>query len=329
VITALPSEVIVEVLGLKKHFPVFSGITRRQVASVKAVDGVSFKIRRGETFGLVGESGCGKTTTGRCILRLIEPTDGHVFFDGIDILRLDRKRLNEVRRNMQIVFQDPFSSLDPRMTVKNIIEEPLQVHGIGDKDEREKTVLDLIRKVELEPSHATRYPHELSGGQKQRVAIARALSLNPQFIVADEPVASLDVSIRAAVLNLMRRLQGELGLTYIFISHDLSVVRYICHRVAVMYLGKIVELADVDEIFQNPLHPYTRALLSAVPIPNPRIKPKRIILTGDVPSPLNPPQGCRFHPRCKERVSRCSLQEPEMTELDSGHFVSCHAVSSA
>ena len=321
---AVKTETIVEAKALKQHFPVYGGITRRQVAAVKAVDGVDFKIARKETFGLVGESGCGKTTTGRCILRLIEPTAGQVLFNGTDIISLSRKELAKVRRNMQLVFQDPFSSLDPRMTVSEIIGEPLRIHKIGTGKEREETVLDLIRKVELEPAHATRYPHELSGGQKQRVAIARALSLNPEFVVADEPVASLDVSIRAAVLNLMKRLQEEFGLSYLFISHDLSVVRYICHQVAVMYLGKIVELGDVDHIFDNPIHPYTQALLSAVPIPDPKSKSKRIVLTGDVPSPLNPPPGCRFHPRCRDKKGRCSSDEPHFTDFGNGHLVACH-----
>lgn len=318
------TENIIEVKGLKEHFPVYGGITRRQIAAVKAVDGIDFKIAQSETFGLVGESGCGKTTTGRCVLRLIEPTEGQVLFHGTDVLKLDRKELRKTRRNMQIVFQDPFSSLDPRMTVGDIIGEPLRIHKIGSSKEQEQVVLDVIRKAELEPLHKTRYPHELSGGQKQRVAIARALSLNPQFVVADEPVASLDVSIRAAILNLMKRLQEELRLSYLFISHDLSVVRYICHHVAVMYLGKIVELADVDQIFENPLHPYTKALLSAVPIPNPKIKSKRVILVGDVPSPLNPPRGCRFHPRCGEKKATCSSDEPQLVDFGKEHFVACH-----
>jgi oligopeptide transport system ATP-binding protein len=320
------AESIVDVRGLKEHFPVYGGITRRQIAAVKAVDGVDFKVARGETFGLVGESGCGKTTTGRCVLRLLEPTEGQVFFNGTDILKLDRKDLRQTRRNMQLVFQDPFSSLDPRMTVGDIIGEPLLIHGIGSSKEREQAVIDLIEKVELEPSHRTRYPHELSGGQKQRVAIARALSLNPQFVVADEPVASLDVSIRAAILNLMKKLQEESGLTYLFISHDLSVVRYISHHVAVMYLGKIVELGSAEQIFESPKHPYTKALMSAVPPPNPKVKTKRIVLTGDVPSPLNPPLGCRFHPRCILKEDSCSREEPELADFGKGHLVACPIV---
>jgi len=320
------AESIVDVRGLKEHFPVYGGITRRQIAAVKAVDGVDFKVARGETFGLVGESGCGKTTTGRCVLRLLEPTEGQVLFNGTDILKLDRKDLRPIRRNMQLVFQDPFSSLDPRMTVGDIIGEPLLIHGIGSSKEREQAVLDLIRKVELEPSYRTRYPHELSGGQKQRVAIARALSLNPQFVVADEPVASLDVSIRAAILNLMKKLQEESKLTYLFISHDLSVVRYICHHVAVMYLGKIVELGSAEQIFQSPRHPYTKALMSAVPPPNPKVKTKRIVLTGDVPSPLNPPLGCRFHPRCSLKQDSCSRDEPKLADCGKGHLVACPIV---
>lgn len=320
------AENIVEVRGLKEYFPVYGGITRKQIAAVKAVDGVDFKIARSETFGLVGESGCGKTTTGRCVLRLIKPTEGQVLFNGTDILKLDRKDLRHARRNMQLVFQDPFSSLDPRMTVEDIIGEPLLIHKIGSSKEREQIVLDLIRKVELEPSHRTRYPHELSGGQKQRVAIARALSLNPQFVVADEPVASLDVSIRAAILNLMKKLQEESRLTYLFISHDLSVVRYICHHVAVMYLGKIVELASAEQIFESPQHPYTKALMSAVPPPNPKVRSKRIVLTGDVPSPLNPPLGCRFHPRCGLKEAPCSRDEPKLVDFGKGHLVACPVV---
>ena len=294
------------VQDLKKYFPVRSGLLQKVTAWVKAVDGVSFTVREGETFGLVGESGCGKTTIGRTILRLTPYTGGTTFFDGEDVFAKKGAELKALRRNMQIVFQDPYSSLDPRMPVGEIIGEGLQIHGIGTKVERAEIVTQMLAKVGLNPYHARRYPHEFSGGQRQRIGIARALALNPQFIVCDEPVSALDVSIQSQVLNLLKKLQAELGLTYLFIAHNLSVVEHISDRIGVMYLGKMAELTSREDLYRNPLHPYTQALLSAIPMPNPRLKRERIVLTGDVPSPLNPPSGCRFHPRCPLAVD--SLQ---------------------
>jgi oligopeptide/dipeptide ABC transporter ATP-binding protein len=309
---------LVEIKDLKKHFPV----PHKQV--VRAVDGVSFTINRGETLGLVGESGCGKTTVGRCILRLIEPTSGEIRFDGRDLLKLDRGEMRALRRRMQIIFQDPYSSLNPRMKVGSIIAEPLEIHRVGDRRERKDRVAELLRVVGLDPDYANRYPHQFSGGQRQRIGIARALALNPDFIVADEPVSALDVSVQAQVVNLMQDLQERFGLTYLFISHGLSVVKHISTRVGVMYLGKLVELAPAQEIYANPMHPYTQALLRAIPIPDPDAKRRAAQrLGGDVPNPISPPDGCRFHTRCPHTVERCVGEEPELVEVSPGHFVSC------
>ncbi|MCS7038574.1 MAG: ABC transporter ATP-binding protein [Anaerolineae bacterium] len=313
------------VQDLKKYFPVRAGLLQRVKAWVKAVDGVSFTIREGETFGLVGESGCGKTTVGRTILRLIPPTGGNVFFDGEEIFKLRRRELKAMRRHMQIIFQDPYSSLDPRMPVGEIIAEGMMIHGIGrNAQERAEIVADLLQKVGMNPYHARRYPHEFSGGQRQRIGIARALALRPKFIVCDEPVSALDVSVQSAVLNLLRSLQREFGLTYLFIAHNLSVVEHISDRVGVMYLGKMVEVTDRETLFRNPLHPYTQALLSAIPMPNPKLKRERIVLTGDVPSPLNPPRGCRFHPRCPRVMDICKEVEPPFEQKQPDHWVACH-----
>ncbi|TYT22491.1 ABC transporter ATP-binding protein [Dictyoglomus thermophilum] len=321
-------EIIIEVKNLKKYFPIKRGIIlSKHVGDVKAVDDVSFYIRKGETLGLVGESGCGKSTVARTIIRLLEPTDGQIIFDGIDITKLSNKDLRKIRKDMQIIFQDPYSSLNPRMTVSEIIGEPLEVHGIvRNSQEKEKRVQELLELVGLAPYHATRYPHEFSGGQRQRIGIARALALNPKFIVADEPTSALDVSIRSQIINLMQDLQKEFKLTYLFISHDLAVIRHICDRIAVMYLGKIVEIANNDDLYNSPLHPYTQALLSAIPIPDPEVaeKRKKIVLTGDVPSSVNPPSGCRFHPRCPSVMDICSKEEPILKEINPGHFVACH-----
>jgi oligopeptide/dipeptide ABC transporter ATP-binding protein len=321
------SEPLLDVRNLVKHFPIGGGMFTKPVGVVRAIDGVSFSIRRGETLGLVGESGCGKTTTGRCILHLERPTSGSVVFEGIDMVTLDAAALRAVRRRIQVIFQDPYSSLNPRMTIAQILAEPLKVHGIRrDKGERELRVRELLTQVGLLPQHGKRYPHQLSGGQRQRVGIARALAMEPALIVCDEPVSALDVSIQAQIINLLEELQARLGLTYLFIAHDLSVVRHISDRVAVMYLGKIVELADRKAIYEEPLHPYTRALLSAVPIPDPRIEAKRerTVLRGEVPSPLNPPSGCVFHPRCPIAVERCSAAVPSLREIRPGHWAACH-----
>ena len=318
---------LVMVNDLKKHFPVRSGVFRRVTAQVRAVVGVSFAIKRGVCLGLVGESGCGKTTVGRTILRLIEPTEGSVYFDGTDVADADRKQLKTLRKQMQIIFQDPYSSLDPRIPIGESVGEGLLVHGMGNSQERYATVLEMLQRVGLEEYHARRYPHEFSGGQRQRIGIARALSLQPRFIVCDEPVSALDVSIQSQVLNLLRDLQREFGLTYLFIAHNLSVVEHISDRVAVMYLGKMAELADREELFRNPLHPYTQALMSAIPIPDPTLKRERIILKGDVPSPLAPPSGCRFHTRCPKAMDVCSAEEPEFRDSGKGHFVACHLVN--
>lgn len=314
------------VKDLKKYFPVKSGLLQRVTAQVKAVDGVSFTIRSGECLGMVGESGCGKTTVGRTILRLIEPTAGSVVFDGQDIATADSKTLKAMRRNMQIIFQDPYSSLDPRVPIGESISEGLLIHGMKDSRERNAIVVDMLRKVGMEEYHSRRYPHEFSGGQRQRIGIARALALRPKFIVCDEPVSALDVSIQSQVLNILRDLQHEFGLTYLFIAHNLSVVEHISDRVAVMYLGKMVELTDREELFRDPRHPYTQALMSAIPIPDPKVRAKRtrIVLKGDVPSPLNPPPGCRFHTRCPIAQDVCSKQEPEFRELKPGHWAACH-----
>jgi peptide/nickel transport system ATP-binding protein/oligopeptide transport system ATP-binding protein len=317
---------IVEIKNLVKYFPVRGGLLQRIVAWVQAVDNVSFSIKEGETLGMVGESGCGKTTIGRTILRLVPATSGDVVYDGQSVFKAKARELKALRRNMQIIFQDPFSSLDPRMPVGESIAEGLLVHGIGNRKERFEIVINTLRKVGLQDYHARRYPHEFSGGQRQRIGIARALALRPKFIVCDEPVSALDVSIQAQVLNILNELQDEFGLTYLFIAHNLSVVEHISDRVAVMYLGKMVELSDRDELYRNPLHPYTQALLSAIPVPEPNLVRNRIILKGDVPSPLRPPSGCRFHPRCPVALAHCSQQEPDFKEVSPGHFVACWRV---
>ena len=314
---------LLEVRNLKKYYPVKTGVFQRVSDHVLAVDDVSFYVKSGETLGLVGESGCGKTTIGRTVLRLTDPTAGEVLFDGKDLLKLKGEELKAARRDMQIIFQDPYSSLDPRVRIGDSVMEGLEIHKIGDKKDRYQMAVDMLKKVGLEEYHSRRYPHEFSGGQRQRIGIARALALNPRFIVCDEPVSALDVSIQSQVLNILKDLQKEFGLTYLFIAHNLGVVEHISNRVAVMYLGKMVELADRDELFLNPLHPYTRALMSAIPIPNPRLKRERIILKGDVPSPLNPPKGCRFHPRCPIAEAHCAEEEPQMIEKTPGHSVAC------
>ena len=317
----------IRVEHLKKYFPVRGGVFQRVIAWVLAVDDVSFTIREGETLGLVGESGCGKTTVGRTILRLVEPTAGSVFFKDTNVFTLKGPELKAIRRHMQIIFQDPYASLDPRMPIGESVMEGLKIHKIGTPKERFDLAIRTLQKVGLEDYHARRYPHEFSGGQRQRIGIARALALVPSFIVCDEPVSALDVSIQSQVLNILKDLQKELGLTYLFIAHNLSVVEHISDRVAVMYLGKMVELTTREELFRNPLHPYTQALMSAIPIPDPRIRRERIILKGDVPSPLRPPSGCRFHPRCPVAMAHCSVEEPEFKEVSPGHSVACWRVA--
>jgi len=329
-------ESLLQVRGLKKHFPVRKGLLRRSTQAVKAVDGIDLSIDQGETLGLVGESGCGKTTVGRTILRLLEPTEGEVLFRSprltsegmcpqeVDVAKAPRKVLKELRRDMQIIFQDPFSSLNPRMTVGSIVGEPLAIHGVVKGKAREDFVAGLFEAVGLKPDHMRRYPHEFSGGQRQRIGIARAIALEPELIICDEPVSALDVSIQAQVLNLLESLQAEFGLTYLFVAHDLSVVKHISGRIAVMYLGKIVELAQTDALFAAPKHPYTEALVSAVPVPDPDYQADRILLEGDVPSPVDPPSGCSFHPRCHYAEGICSVDEPVYRELGDRHFVTCH-----
>lgn len=323
----MAAEALLEVKNLVKHFPITQGIIfSKKVGAVQAVDDVSFTVNKGETLGLVGESGCGKSTTGRVILRLIEATSGEVRFEGRNILTLNAKEMRELRKDMQIIFQDPYASLNPRMTVGDIIAEPLKIHGLAKGKERQKRVQELLEVVGLASYHARRYPHEFSGGQRQRIGIARALAVRPKLIICDEPVSALDVSIQAQVINLLQDLQKEFGLTYLFIAHDLSVVKHISDRVAVMYLGKIVELADKYELFDNAQHPYTQALLSAIPVPDPHYKRERTILQGDVPSPINPPSGCRFHTRCPKVMDICKVQVPESVEVSPNHWVACHLV---
>jgi oligopeptide transport system ATP-binding protein len=319
-------EVLVRVTELKKHFPIMQGVFRRQVGAIKAVDGVTFDVYKGETLGLVGESGCGKSTTGRVILRLYEPTEGRIYFEGKEITNLNGNDLRKIRPRMQMIFQDPHACLNPRMTVGSIISEPLDEHSVVKGRQKKQRVEELLSLVGLNPAYTNRYPHEFSGGQRQRIGIARALALNPEFIICDEPIAALDVSIQAQVVNLLEELQNELGLTYLFISHDLSMIRHISDRIAVMYLGKIMELAEHVAMYKEPLHPYTQALLSAVPIADPLLERerKRIILQGDVPSPANPPKGCPFNTRCPVAVEQCFHIEPEWRELRPEHWVACH-----
>ena len=321
-------EVLLQVENLKKYFPIRRGVFQRHVGDVKAVDGLSFEVYRGETLGLVGESGCGKTTTGRTIIRLYEPTDGHVYFEGVDLATLKASQFRQMRRKMQMVFQDPYASLSPRMSVLGIVGEPLEVHRVATRDQRKEMVAHLLELVGMDPAFMKRYPHEFSGGQRQRIGLARALALNPDMIICDEPISALDVSIQAQVVNLLEELQEKLELTYIFIAHDLSMVRHISDRVAVMYLGLIVELTDRDTLYHNPLHPYTQALLSAVPVPDPFVEERRqrIILEGDLPSPANPPVGCNFNTRCPVAIDRCFEVEPEFIEVAEDHYCACHLV---
>jgi oligopeptide transport system ATP-binding protein len=321
------SQILIQVKGLKKYFPIMQGIIiQREIGAVKAVDNVSFEIFKGETLGLVGESGCGKTTTGRTLIQLYRPTAGEVLYDGIDLAQTEGKELRALRRYLQMIFQDPFASLNPRWTISRIIAEPLRVHNIAQGQASLDRVAELLELVQLNAKYMNRYPHEFSGGQRQRIGVARALASMPKFIICDEPISALDVSIQAQIVNLLEDLQDQFGLTYLFIAHDLSMVRHICDRVAVMYLGVIVELAEREELYEHPLHPYTQALLSAVPIPNPHVTRarKRIILEGSPPSPVDPPTGCRFHPRCALATERCEMQVPEWREIKPNHWIACH-----
>ncbi|HLR54119.1 MAG TPA: dipeptide ABC transporter ATP-binding protein [Pseudogracilibacillus sp.] len=318
------SKPLLKVNNLKKHFPIHGGILGKTVGHVKAVNDVSFEVNEGETLGIVGESGCGKSTTGRMLVRLLEATEGSVEFNGKNLISLSPKEMRKMRRDIQMVFQDPYASLNPRHTIEKILSEPLLVHGIGDATERKQKVREFLEIVGLNAFHAKRYPHQFSGGQRQRIGIARALMTNPQLIIADEPVSALDVSIQAQVLNLMQDLQKKFSLTYIFIAHDLGVVRHISDRIGVMYLGKIVEMSDAEELHENPLHPYTQALLSAVPVPDPDFEKEETVLEGDMPSPANPPTGCAFHTRCPFKMDICSREEPAYREVEEGHSVACH-----
>ncbi len=318
------SESLLRAENIVKRFPVYGGLFSTEIAAVKAVQGISFDIKKGETLGLVGESGCGKSTLGRCLIRLIEPTSGKIFFKDRDITNISGTELRELRKKVQIIFQDPYASLNPRMTIGAILEEPLIIHNLYKSDkERQERIRELVSLVGLRPEHLSRYPHEFSGGQRQRVGIARALAVNPELIICDEPVSALDVSIQAQVINLLMELQQKLGLTYVFIAHDLKVVEHVSHRVAVMYLGQIVEMAESEELYKNPQHPYTKALLSAIPVPDPKPRPERTILTGDVPSPLNPPNGCHFNPRCPIAGDECRKTAPQLKQTSPGHWVSC------
>ncbi|MED1724867.1 dipeptide ABC transporter ATP-binding protein [Brevibacillus parabrevis] len=319
---------LLEVKGLQQHFPIKGGFLKRTVGHVKAVDGIDLTVYPGETLGIVGESGCGKSTTGRTILRLLEPTAGEVWFDGKDLAKLPKEEMRLMRKDLQMIFQDPYASLNPRMTIKQILLESLMVHNIGTKPEREKIIEDIIQIVGLRKEHLNRHPHDFSGGQRQRIGIARALVVKPKLIIADEPVSALDVSIQSQVLNLLKDLKKEFNLTLMFISHDLSVVKHLCDRIAVMYLGRVVEIADKRTLFENPSHPYTRALLSAVPVAKPQQKRERILLTGDLPSPANPPSGCTFHPRCPYATDICRSQTPSLSDIGGGQLVSCHLVQS-
>lgn len=317
---------LIEIKNLKMYFPIKKGLINKRVDYVKAVDDVSFEIKKGETLGLVGESGCGKTTTGRAIIKLYEPTDGQIIYNGVDITRFNQGKMAPYRRKMQMIFQDPYASLDPRMTVGDIIGESIDIHKLMAGKERTERVQYLLERVGLNSEHANRYPHEFSGGQRQRIGIARALAVEPEFIIADEPISALDVSIQAQVVNMLEELQDDLGLTYLFIAHDLSMVKHISTRVGVMYLGKMVEIAESSELYKNPLHPYTQALLSAIPIPDPDQSEakERIVLEGEIPSPINPPSGCRFRNRCKYATAKCAEQEPELKDIGGGHKVACH-----